>query len=159
MTGRSLRLGESILSVVVLVLGVFIAVETYLAPAAPAQVAVGPTLFPVRDAICLILIGGFLAREAYAGHVAHEGGLEIDWWAVALVLAALIVQMVILEWAGWIIATALLFTAVGRAFGSRRPLIDLAIGLVLTSLAFFIFTRGLGLTLPGGLIGELVGTE
>ncbi|MCP6135044.1 tripartite tricarboxylate transporter TctB family protein, partial [Klebsiella pneumoniae] len=81
----------------------------------------------------------------------HErGGFELDWLAVALVSAGLIVQLLLLEMVGWIPATTLLFVAVTRAFGSRRLLTDAVIGLVLTSLAFVIFNYGLGLDLPVG---------
>jgi putative tricarboxylic transport membrane protein len=154
-TERGLRLGEALLALIVLALGLFITVETFSLPASSAQVVVGPKLFPSIVGTGLIVVGGLLVYEAFAGHVAHEGGgFELDWKATGLVLAALIVQMLLLERLGWIIATTLLFAAVARAFGSRRPLLDIAIGLALTSLAFVAFTWGLGLTLPGGVIAD-----
>jgi putative tricarboxylic transport membrane protein len=154
-TERGLRLGEALLALIVLALGLFITVETFSLPASSAQVVVGPKLFPSIVGTGLIVVGGLLVYEAFAGHIAHEGGgFELDWTATGLVLAALIVQMLLLERLGWIIATTLLFAAVARAFGSRRPLLDIAIGLALTSLAFVAFTWGLGLTLPGGVIAD-----
>jgi putative tricarboxylic transport membrane protein len=154
-TVRSLRLGEAILGGGVLALGLFIAVETSQIEVAPSHAAIGPTLFPYLIATGLIVIGALVLREAFFGHVAHErGGFELDWLAVALVSAGLIVQMLLLEMVGWIPATTLLFVAVTRAFGSRRLLTDAVIGLVLTSLAFVVFNYGLGLDLPVGTVLE-----
>ena len=155
-TGRSLRIGESVLGGLVLALGLFVAVETALIQVAPSQAAVGPRLFPFLIAAGLIVVGALLLRQALFGHIAHEGGVELDWPAAALVCAGLIVQLFLLEWAGWIPATALLFVAVARAFGSRRLLVDALIGLGLASLAFVMFSYGLDLSLPGGVLGDLL---
>jgi putative tricarboxylic transport membrane protein len=62
--------------------------------------------------------------------------------------------MLLLETVGWIVATTLLFLAAARAFGSRRLVVDAAIGLVLTSLAFGVFNYGLDLGLPVGTAVE-----
>ena len=155
-TGRGLRAGEAVLGGLVLALGLFIAIETALIEVAPSQAAVGPRLFPFLIAAGLIVVGGLLLRQALFGHIAHEGGIELDWTAAALVSAGLIAQLLLLEWLGWIPATALLFVAVARAFGSRRLLVDAAIGLGLAALAFVIFSYGLDLTLPGGVLGDLL---
>ena len=41
-TGRSLRIGEAVLSVGVLALGLFVAVETALLEVGPSHAAIGP---------------------------------------------------------------------------------------------------------------------
>ena len=64
------------------------------------------------------MVGRAVPAQAFFGHIAHEGGFELDWRAVALVSAGLIVQMLLLESLGWIIATTLLFVATTLAFGS-----------------------------------------
>jgi putative tricarboxylic transport membrane protein len=153
-TGRSLRLGEMVLAGGVLALGLFIAVETAMLEVAPSQAAVGPRLFPSLVAAGLLLVGAALLREAFFGHIAHEGGFELDWPAVGLVSAGLVLQMLILEWVGWIVAAVLLFTLTARAFGSRRLLLDLAIGLGLGVLTFAVFSYGLDLSLPAGELAE-----
>jgi putative tricarboxylic transport membrane protein len=58
--------------------------------------------------------------------------------------------MLLLESLGWIVAATLLFVAATLAFGSRRLVLDTAIGIVLAGLAFAIFNYGLGLSLPTG---------
>jgi putative tricarboxylic transport membrane protein len=153
---RSLRIGEGILGGGVLALGAFIAIETSRFEVGPSHAAVGPRLFPFLIAAGLIVVGFALLRQGLFGHIAHEGGFELDWPPVALVSAGLIAQMLLLELAGWIIATTILFVAVARAFGSRRPLLDIAIGVALTGIAFLVFTYGLGLNLPSGFIGDMI---
>jgi putative tricarboxylic transport membrane protein len=77
-TGRSLRLGEMVLAGGALALGLFIAVETAMLEVAPSQAAVGPRLFPSLVAGTAAGRSGLL-REAFFGHIAHEGGFELDW--------------------------------------------------------------------------------
>jgi len=153
-TGRSLRIGEAVLGVGVLALGLFVAIETALLEVGPSHAAVGPRLFPFLVATGLIVVGLALLREAFFGHIAYERGWELDWRAVALVSAGLLVQMLLLESLGWIVATTLLFVAAALAFGSRRLLLDATIGVVLTGFAFVVFNYGLGLTLPTGTVVE-----
>lgn len=154
-TARSLRLGEALLGGGVLALGLFVGAETMRIEVAPSYAAIGPTLFPFLIAAGLVLIGVLVLREALFGHVAHErSGFALDWPAVGLVSAGLILQMLLIEAAGWIPAAALLFMAAARAFGSRRLLLDAAIGLVLAGLAFAAFNYGLGLSLPVGTAVE-----
>ena len=154
-TGRSLRVGEAALGGGVLALGLFIAFETTRG-LGPTSGVVGPALFPYLIAAGLVIVGASLLREAFAGHIAHEGGFELDWIAVVLVSAGLVTQMFLLETLGWIPATTLLFIAVARAFGSRRLVIDAVLGIALTAASFVIFNYGLGLNLPGGVIADLM---
>jgi putative tricarboxylic transport membrane protein len=153
-TGRSLRIGEAALGGGVLALGLFVAWETSLIHVAPTYAATSPRLFPYIISVGLVLIGAALLREALAGHIAHEGGMALDWRAAAVVAAALVVQLWLLERIGWIVATSLMFAAVALAFGSRRVWLDVAIGVVLASLALAVFNYGLGLTLPAGSVFE-----
>ena len=109
---------------------------------------------PILIAAGLVIVGALVLRQAFFGHIAHESGFELDWRAFALVSAGLIVQMLLLESLGWIVATTLMFVAATLAFRERRILISIAIGIVLTGLAFWVFNYGLGLTLPTGSVFE-----
>lgn len=154
--GRSLRLGEAVLGAGVLALGLFIAFETSQMEIGPGHAAVGPRLFPFLVAAGLVVVAAALLREAFFGHIAHERGFELDWLAMALVSAGLVVEMLLLEWAGWIIAAAVLFVFVARAFMSRRLVLDVLIGVALTALTFVVFSYGLDLELPAGKLPELI---
>ena len=50
---------------------------------------------------------------------------------------------------GFPVAAALAFALTARAFGSRRILLDLAVGLGLGLACWLLFSRFLGLSLPG----------
>lgn len=154
-TGRSLRWGEAAFGGGVTALGVLIAVQT-ITHAGSVRAVVGPALFPFLVAGGLVLIGAALLREALAGHIAHEGGFELDGLAVVIISAGLIAQMLLLETVGWIPATTLLFMATARAFGSRRPFLDVALGLAVASLSFVAFNYGLDLNLPSGVLTDLI---
>ncbi|WP_372396352.1 tripartite tricarboxylate transporter TctB family protein [Azospirillum sp. HJ39] len=152
-TARSLRIGEALLGGGLSALGALIAIETMLTPSVGRSV-VGPALFPYLISAGLVLIGLSLLREAFAGHIAHETGLELDLRAVALVAAGLAAQFLLIEILGWIPSAALLFVAVARAFGSRRYLPNAALGLLLAGGTFVVFNYGLDLNLPIGSVGE-----
>ncbi len=154
-TGRNLRIGEAVLGGGVLALGLFIAFET-MRGTGSTNAVVGPALFPYLISAGLVIVGVSLLREAFAGHIAHAGGMELDWIAVALVSAGLIIQMFLLETLGGIPASALLFMAVARAFGSRRLVIDAVFGIALAAASFVMFNYGLGLNLPGGVIADMM---
>ena len=151
---HGLRKGEAILGVAIVALGLFFAIQTWLLPDSPAAAMVGPKLFPAIVAAGLLVIGGFVLREAFSGHIAHESGLELDWPAVALVAGGLLAQLILLNSIGWIPATTVVFAATARAFGSRRLLIDILIGAALAGLTFVVFGYGLDLSLPSGTLIE-----
>lgn len=153
-TGRELRIGEAVLGLVVLGLGLFVTAETALMEVAPSNAAIGPRLFPFLVAAGLLVVGVLVLRQAFFGHIAHERGFELDWKAVALVAVGLLVQLLLVESLGWILATTLLYLLAALAFAERRLLVTLLIGLALTGLTFVVFNYGLGLSLPTGSVLE-----
>ena len=153
-SGWGLRIGEAVLGAVVLGLGLFIATETSLMEVAASNAAIGPRLFPFLIAFGLLAVGVAVLWQAFFGHIAHERGFELDWLAVVLVSAGLIMQMSLVEPLGWIIATTLLFVMTTFAFRERRVLISIAIGLFLSCLTYWVFNYGLGLSLPIGTVIE-----
>lgn len=156
-TGRSLRIGEALLGGGVLAVGLFILVETMRLKVAPTHAVIGPTIFPYIIAGGLIVVGVLVLYQGLFGHIAHEGGFELDWVAVAFVIGGLLMQLLIVEWVGWIPAATVLFVAVARGFGSDRLLLDGAIGLALAAVTFIVFNWALGLSLPIGSLLEAVG--
>ena len=154
---RGLRLGEAVLAAFVLALGVFIAVETAMLRSAPGYAAIGPKLFPWLVAAGLLLVGVALLYEARAGAAAHPAGFELDLPPPLSVTVGLVLQMALMKPAGFVLASAALFVAVAHAFGSRRLVLNAAVGLVLCAVTYVAFTRGLGLVLPAGLLAPLLG--
>ena len=148
--GTARRAADTLFGGSVVALGLFIVVETARMTVGPTHAMVGPRLFPLLIATGLVLVGLVLLREALAGTSAHGDGMALDGRAVALVGGGLLLQILLIERAGWMIAATLLFLAATAAFGSRRIVVDAALGLALSAVAFLCFNYGLGLDLPTG---------
>jgi putative tricarboxylic transport membrane protein len=86
------------------------------------------------------------------GREPWPAGAVSDWRALGIVLASLAACIVLLNPAGWIIAAAVLFWGVSYALGSRRPVFDVSVALVMSSLIQLIFGAALGLNLPAGFL-------
>lgn len=145
-----LRIGETILALSMLGLGLFIAIETWLMPPIAAQQIVGPGLFPALVAISLVAVGLQLFGEAFLFRRENEGFPELDWNAAFIVAAAFAAQVVLLERLGWVLSGTILFTVSAAAFGSRDYARTVLIGLALTAVTYFVFDYGLALDLPTG---------
>lgn len=79
--------------------------------------------------------------------------VSFDWRTFGIVLGATVAFAVLLEPVGWILSAAMLFWLVAHALGSKRPIFDIGVGLLMSSLVQIAFSAGLGLTLPSGIIG------
>jgi putative tricarboxylic transport membrane protein len=86
------------------------------------------------------------------GRTPWPAGWFSDWRALLTILASLVAFIVLLRPAGWILAAALLFYGVAYALGSRRPVFDLSVALVMSSVIQLIFGTALGLNLPAGFL-------
>ncbi|MCJ8503936.1 tripartite tricarboxylate transporter TctB family protein [Kocuria flava] len=119
----------------------------------------GPAFYPL-----LLVVAGYVLSALLALHYLRtpEHPAELserswrthsDWAAVAWGAGGFLVFALTLELLGWILAAALLFWAVARGFGSRRPLFDLVLALFVSSAIYLAFAVGLDLTLPSGILG------
>lgn len=159
MTARATaRLGRTVFGLGVAALGVFVGWDTVRLPSPPTYAQVGPKLFPFIVAGHLVAIGLALVVQAHTRE-RHAPPLvqgPLDRSALALVSGGLVAQMLLLEPLGFWLASALLFVIVARAFGSRRLLWDAALGLGLGVAAQIGFVKGLGLTLPAGVLAGVL---
>ncbi len=154
--GYGMRVGEGAMGALLLALGVFIAVAIGQMEVAATYAAIGPKLFPYLVAAGLVVIGLLTLRQALFDSTREEESPKYDWLAVGLISGGLLAQMALVERGGWILAAAALFMIVARAFGSRRLYADAALGFALSTLTFVAFTSGLDLSLPGGVIGDML---
>jgi putative tricarboxylic transport membrane protein len=104
-----------------------------------------------------LLLGILLLRESLTGGFRGvdeeaEVHLPMDWVAFGWVSAGIIAYGLLIELAGFIISSTLLFVLVARGFNSRRWLLNAVVGLVLAFIVYAIFNYGLGLTLPAGVL-------
>ncbi len=149
-----LQIGNLALGAILFLLAVLVAVETFSLTPPTQQATVGPAFFPLLIALGLAANAAALLWQALRGRVSADQWLKHDMAPMLIVLAGLVLQMALLTTVGWIVATTLLFATVARAFGSRRIVLDLLIGFLLSAASFYMFNEVLGLSLPQGWIVE-----
>jgi putative tricarboxylic transport membrane protein len=145
----------------ILVIGALILGGSFFLPTGGGYAQVGPGVVPRVVGTGLVVIGAFLLREAFTGGFRGvdeqaEAKLPMDWPAFAWVSAGIVGYGLLVEPAGFVIASTLLFVLVARGFNSRRWLLNAVTGLVLAIVVFAIFNYGLGLTLPAGVLAPLL---
>lgn len=114
---------------------------------------IGPRFFPHIVGLGLVVSGGLLVWFAVErGDSARSRRRERQRAPLVTLSLALASSVLLLERAGFILTSTLLFWLVARAFESRRPCRDAVVGLALSVAAYVAFTRGLGLSLPRGLL-------
>lgn len=153
--------GQAAVAGGVLAIGLAVLGGSFYLPTGGGYAQVGPGVVPRIVGIGLAILGALLLREAFTGGFPGvdeeaEARLPMDWAAFGWVSAGIIAYGLLVERAGFIIASALLFVLVARGFRSRRWLLNAATGLVLAVIVFAIFNYGLGLTLPAGVIAPLL---
>jgi len=143
--------------VIALVLAVIAAIiiwQTSLMRVPPIQARVGPTVFPYVIAAGLILLSIGTAVSAFRGQFPARD--KDNYGPMLWIIAGLLGQMFLIGWAGFSIGTAILFAFTAKGFG-RGPLWQtIPIGFVLAFVIWFIFSRGLQLSLPMGPIERLI---
>ena len=151
------------LSLGVLVLGAGVALGTAFLPAHSGYARIGPNFIPAVVAFGLLASGAFLLFEALTGgwrrmpEPAERTEHALHWGAFAWISAGLVAHMALMQWAGFVLAGAVLFACVARGFGSARALRDAAVGLALALGVFLFFVRLLNVSLPGGWLKPLLG--
>jgi putative tricarboxylic transport membrane protein len=75
------------------------------------------------------------------------------WRSVALIGVGVILDLTLAERAGFVLASAVLFWFVARAFDERRPARDAVFALAVSVSAYLLFARVLQLSLPAGVLG------
>ncbi|MBI2815734.1 MAG: tripartite tricarboxylate transporter TctB family protein [Acidobacteria bacterium] len=150
--------GEMFISLGLVALGAYVLIDTQSISETQNYSHVGPRLFPHIVGNGLILLGSVLAAQAlpkgwHNVPLDRDATNAPDFQAAGMITIAVLLHMALIGMAGFIISGILLFTLVARAFGSRRPVVDLGIAAVLVSVVYFIFSYALGLELPNGPLG------
>lgn len=162
---RSVRMrlrGRSELGVAVLlaVVGVVVLVDSLRmdAPTTDSDL-VGPQAFPMVVAVLLLACAVVLGLDVLrGGHAEAEAGEDVDpeapteWRVVLPLLGVFLGNVLLVDVLGWVISGALLFFGCAWSLGSRRPVRDAVVSLVLGLVTFYGFYLGLGIHLPAGVL-------
>ena len=157
---------EIALSIGVLALGIGVAAVTATLPSEGGYAGIGPNFIPGVVGGGIVLLGLWLGYEAFTGgwrnaapdDPRERGEHAFDAAAFAWISAGLFAHMVLIGWAGFVIAGTVLFACVARGFGSRRLARDIALALVFTVGIYLFFVKLLNVSLPAGWLAPLLGT-
>ena len=109
---------------------------------------VGPRAFPYVIAACIGLIALATLRAALRGEFPPREKDEIG--PILWIVGGLVVQILLIRYAGFAFATGAVFAATAKAFG-RGPLwFTYPVGVVLSMAIWLAFATGLNLVLPAG---------
>jgi putative tricarboxylic transport membrane protein len=150
---------EIALSLGVLALGILVAAVTATLPSEGGYARIGPNFIPAVVAAGLILLGLWLSYEAFNGgwrqRTEHAEAYEPN--AFLWVSGGLFAHMVLIGWAGFVIAGTVLFVCVARGFAGRRWARNAGIGFVLSLGIYLFFVKLLNVNLPAGWLAPLLG--
>lgn len=139
------------------ILAALIAWSTSQMQVAAQYAKVGPQVFPYVASVALAILGAcFIVQSLGSGSEKLDADTDdTDWKAIALILLGFVFEILFIKTLGFILASAILFWAVALAFGSRRYVRDVAIALIVSAMAYFVFTKLLNLQLPAGIFRGL----
>jgi putative tricarboxylic transport membrane protein len=120
---------------------------------------VGPKTVPFIVAGMLVVCAVLLAINVLRGGRGEaEGGEDVDlahpadWKTILPLAGAFILNILLIDWAGWVVSGTVLFWGSVLALGSRHFVRDGLISVALSLLTFYGFYLGLGIALPAGLL-------
>ena len=141
------------IAAVLLLLALAIFWDTHTLELAPTY-GLGPKAMPYVIASGLAMLA--LANAVMAWRGVFPPRESLDSRAIVLILGGFAALIALIGLGGgFIIATAVLFTATSAAFGRRAIHIDFGIGLVLGIAVFLLFDKLLTLALPAGPLERL----
>ena len=147
-------------AVLLVVLGGLVLWDASTISSGVAQIgAVGPKAVPYLVGAMLIVCAVVLAVDVLRGGRGEaESGEDIDlshpsdWRTVALLVAAFLANVVLIDPVGWWFSGAVLFWGCAYALGSRRYVRDVVIAFALSFASYYLFAAGLGIGLPAGIL-------
>jgi putative tricarboxylic transport membrane protein len=120
---------------------------------------VGPKTLPFIVGGLLLVCAVLLAINVLRGGKGEaEGGEDVDlshpadWKTVLPLAGAFIANILLIDWAGWVISGTVLFWGSVWALGGRNYIRDGLISVAMSLLTFYGFYLGLGINLPAGLL-------
>lgn len=151
-SGRGTDLPVVLVSFGLMALSGFVAYEGWRVSARRVVYGLGPGTVPYFVAACLMILAiGTLIAGIRGTFPERDRDLPAP---VLWIVAGLVAQLALLRYAGFSIATGLLFAATAKGMG-RGPLWKtVPIGIVLCFAIWVVFTQALNLSLPAGPIEE-----
>ncbi len=142
------------IAVGLLAIAAVIAFDTSRLGAGGAYARIGPQTVPLVIAACLFGLGLWTAIAAWRGDFPAREPQEHR--PVLWIVGGLAMQMILIKFTGFSIATGLLFAMTARGLGRVNFALAVLVGIVLSAAVWFIFARLLQLSLPAGPLESLL---
>ena len=152
--------GELAFAGSLLILGLVVLYDTSKMLVPPGSGTVGPQVFPYLVSGFVIFISLGLFVQIFRGNLGVPEGTEFgevvektDFKSLAMVAGSMLTYPLLIERAGFIIATSVVFFGVAFAYGAKNLLKNLAISIIFSLIVYFAFSKGLNVSLPAGILG------
>ena len=152
--------GELAFAGSLLILGLVVLYDTSKMLVPPGSGTVGPQIFPYLVSGFVIFISLGLFVQIFRGNLGVPEGTEFgevvektDFKSLAMVAGSMLTYPLLIERAGFIIASSVVFFGVAFAYGAKNLLKNLAISIIFSLIVYFAFSKGLNVSLPAGVLG------
>lgn len=152
--------GELAFAGSLLILGLVVLYDTSKMLVPPGSGTVGPQIFPYLVSGFIIFISLGLFVQIFRGNLGVPEGTEFgevvektDFKSLSLVAGSMLTYPLLIERAGFIIATSVAFFGVAFAYGAKNLVKNLIISIVFSFIVYFTFSKGLNVGLPAGILG------
>ena len=152
--------GELAFAGSLLILGLVVLYDTSKMLVPPGSGTVGPQIFPYLVSGFVICISLGLFFQIFRGNLGVPEGTEFgevvektDFKSLAMVAGSMLTYPLLIERAGFIIASSVVFFGVAFAYGAKNLLKNLAISIIFSLIVYFAFSKGLNVSLPAGILG------
>ena len=152
--------GELAFAGSLLILGLVVLYDTSKMLVPPGSGTVGPQIFPYLVSGFVISISLGLFFQIFRGNLGVPEGTEFgevvektDFKSLAMVAGSMLTYPLLIERAGFIIASSVVFFGVAFAYGAKNLLKNLAISIIFSLIVYFAFSKGLNVSLPAGVLG------
>lgn len=145
----------------VVALGALVLWQTFTIPEGAAYAAVGPRALPLVVgaglfvAGILFLLSATVFPDAYLVARARTEAALTHWPTPTLLGGLLVAYALLMPVLGYIIATAAFVPGGARVLGSRAPVRDSVVGVIIAVALYIGFSGYLGIRLPDGLLTPL----
>lgn len=152
---------QALVGVGVLLLALGLGIGALFIPSNAGYAGVGPNFLPWVVSIALGICGVLLIRKARRGgflHMEEHGGEHPYWAGFAWMSAGMLLNAALITRIGFILSCALCFVLAARGLrnaqasarlGAKSWLIDAALALMIAAPVYWMFTKFLGINLPG----------
>ena len=161
---RSIETAERVAAIVIVAFGAWFLWQASELRSGPGYAAVGPRVFPIIVGLGLLGSGAALLVAAFRGRAggdetpaaddAAPPAIPADWPTLGGMAALLAAYVLLFQPLGFILTSIAFLVAGAWALGSRSPVRDVVAAVLVSLVTYVVFTRLLGLELPGGPLEE-----